>query len=207
MYGQLRPLFPLPEAEFRGMVVELIEEGRQNEALEMLRRYYGLPNDIRFVTPEELLVSPEIPDWARHYAFLFVEWKELAERYPKSFREWKEWYEVEEPWDVRVGWWLTAMPEAGLYKDYIIGSEKYARHPELTLHEFWHLYQHYAGIRYAPNGARISDPATWDEFTRAFLAGTGKLIGYVMGNTILEKIKHNLNLAKRCFGIENSRRM
>jgi hypothetical protein len=165
---KMKSLFPVPPVSSRRRFVELIEEGKAKSAVEILVDYYEMPHDIDTLTPEDML-KKDHPFFIT--AFEFPEGKDLAKKYPEKY---KEYLEITERGITlrRVAWVVFADPDFGILHDQIIVSEKYFKHPAPFLHEFHHIHSHYSGVPF-PNGARITEPGTWDIFTRRFLLGTG----------------------------------
>ena len=167
--------WPQPPLETRKEVVSLIERGKHDEAVEILRKSYNIPRPIRVMTPRQLLSSrPEcLEEWFNPYdAFMFSEWEELKRDFPLEFEEFRRHYEDVVGFDLKelgmrkVGWWL--MSEFCPY-DLIIVSEKYFLHPAITIHEFSHILWHYVKAPPIPDTGPLSQPETWDRWTRDFL--------------------------------------
>ena len=179
----------LPDLDFRKEVVKLIQEGRAQEAIDMLVKYYELPRPIRVVKPEDLLKaeSPCLYGF-QGIAFEFPERDKLAQKYPDEWeRHVKLWisFGIKPPPITRIGWVIS--PKMQLEPEleetcpyYIVVSEKYFTEPPVFLHEFHHIHLEILGEEKGlimkelfEMATAFSDIRTWDPFTRSFLIGTG----------------------------------
>lgn len=187
--------WPQPPLSTRKEIVRLIEEGKPNEAAEILHMWYETPYPLKVFTPRQALESmyPCINEWRPpwSYVFSFEEWEELKEDYPSVYEKFWEHYGpdgldvIEVARLNRLGWYMESPPVAlmkdeelrkeleklGVCPDIIFVSEKYIRHPAVTLHEFAHLLWRHLDLPSFPDLARIALPETWDKWTRDFLTG------------------------------------
>lgn len=170
--------WPQPPLETRKEVVSLIERGKHDEAVEILRMFYEIPHPVKVFTPRQILESKpqcleaELPSWS--IAFLFDEWETLKKAFPQDYGAFYEHYGpeglgmIDAVQGIRIGWWLAELEGC---PDMIIVSEKYFLHPAITIHEFSHILWHYVKAPPIPDTGPLSQPETWDVWTKDFLKG------------------------------------